>query len=119
MQNDMRDRLVELLQDTLHEWKCDDVQSETVLQIADHLIENGVIIPKYNIGDRVWYTTGVPRTIVKSAIVEGMTINCDGVIDLFVTSNTRSFVNSVDIFYPTKEQAERELKNNKNNGLAL
>ena len=42
MQNDMRDRLVELLQDTLCEWECD-VQPKTVLQIAEHLVENGVV----------------------------------------------------------------------------
>ena len=38
----MRDRLVELLQDTLREWECD-VQPKTVLQIAEHLVENGVV----------------------------------------------------------------------------
>lgn len=38
-----RDRLIELLEDTLHEWKCD-VQDETLSQIAEHLIENGVIV---------------------------------------------------------------------------
>lgn len=118
MQNDMRDRLVELLQDTLHEWECD-VQSETVLQIADHLIANGVIIPKYNVGDKVWYITGFNRTIIKSAIVKEIIINCNGVSDLFVQSDTCSFENSVDIFYPTKEQAEQELKKHKDNGLAL
>ena len=42
MRNDMRDRLVELLQDTLCEWECD-VQIKTVLQIAEHLVENGVV----------------------------------------------------------------------------
>lgn len=42
MQIDMRNRLAELLKDTLHEWKCD-VLPETVLQIADHLIENDVV----------------------------------------------------------------------------
>ena len=42
MANEMRDGLVELLKDTLHEWECD-VQPETVLQIAEHLIENGVV----------------------------------------------------------------------------
>ena len=42
MANEMRDRLVELLKDTLHEWECD-VQPETVLQIAEHLIENDVV----------------------------------------------------------------------------
>lgn len=42
MQNNIRDRLVELLKDTLHEWECD-IQPETVSQIADHLIENEVV----------------------------------------------------------------------------
>ena len=42
MQNDMKDRLVELLKDTFHEWECE-VQPETVLQIAEHLVENGVV----------------------------------------------------------------------------
>lgn len=39
----MRDKLIELLEDTLHEWECD-VQTETLSQIAEHLIENGVIV---------------------------------------------------------------------------
>lgn len=39
----MKDRLIELLEDTLHEWECD-VQSETLSQIADHLLANGVIV---------------------------------------------------------------------------
>lgn len=42
MQNNMKDRLVELLKDTFHEWECE-VQPETVLQIAEHLVENGVV----------------------------------------------------------------------------
>lgn len=42
MQTDMKDRLVELLKDTFHEWECE-VQPETVLQIAEHLVENDVV----------------------------------------------------------------------------
>ena len=38
-----RDRLIELLEDTLHEWECD-VQAETLSQIAEHLIANGVFL---------------------------------------------------------------------------
>ena len=38
-----RDRLIGLLEDTLHEWECD-VQTETLSQIADHLLANGVIV---------------------------------------------------------------------------
>lgn len=36
-----KNRLIELLEDTLHEWECD-VQTETLSQIADHLLANGV-----------------------------------------------------------------------------
>ena len=48
-----RDRLVELLKDTLHEWECD-VSIKTVTEIADHLISNGVIVPPCNVGDTVY-----------------------------------------------------------------
>ena len=48
-----RDRLIELLEDTLHEWECD-VQTETLSQIAEHLIANGVIVPPCKVGDTVY-----------------------------------------------------------------
>ena len=51
-----RDRLVELLEDTLHEWECD-VQAETLTQIAEHLIANGVIVPPCKVGDMVYMVT--------------------------------------------------------------
>lgn len=49
----MKQRLIELLTDTLHEWECD-AQPETVSQIAEHLIENGVIVPLCKVGDTVY-----------------------------------------------------------------
>lgn len=48
-----RDRLIELLEDTLQEWECD-VQSETLSQIAEHLLANGVIVPPCKVGQVVW-----------------------------------------------------------------
>jgi hypothetical protein len=117
-----RDRLIELLDVCLDEnvdvcsagydcWR--EINYEG---IADHLLANGVIAPKYNVGDTVWYITGIHRTIVKSAIVEEIIINCNGVSDLFVTSDTGSFENSVDIFYSSKEEAEKALKEREGNG---
>lgn len=49
----MKDRLIELLEDTLHEWECD-VQTETLSQIADHLLANGVIVPPCKVGDTAY-----------------------------------------------------------------
>ena len=69
-----RDRLIELLEDTLHEWECD-VQDETLSQIADHLLANGVIVPPCKVGDR--YVMDTAKTIfnawndVTGAVVEG------------------------------------------------
>lgn len=117
----MKDRLIELLGLRLpviaiNEMGSYDTIGERAIRrsnrekLADYLLANGVIVPKYKVGDRVWYITGIHRTIVKSAIVDEIIINCNGVSDLFVTSDTCSFENSVDIFYPTKEEAEQALK---------
>ena len=112
-----RDKLIELLK------KADDIASkklimdydDAIADNADYLLANGVIVPKYKVGDRVWYITGIHNAIVKSAIVDEIIINCNGVSDLFVTSDTCSFENSVDIFYLTKEEAEKALAERKDN----
>jgi hypothetical protein len=57
MANEIRDRLMELLKnspmlDVLYaeddEWRC----------AADHLIENGVIVPPCKVGDDIWWVYG-------------------------------------------------------------
>lgn len=121
-----RERLIELITQKqqfgtiIHKNQMDDRVCKSIeitnAELADYLIENGVIVPKYNVGDTVWYITGIHRTIVKSAIVEEIIINCNGVSDLLVTSDTGSFENSVDIFYKTKEKAEQALKEREENG---
>ncbi len=105
-----RDKLIELIEQA-EGLKNNDFPS--VEEIANYLLANGVIVTKYKVGDRVWYITGIHGTIVKPAIVDEIIINCNGVSDLFVTSDTASFENSVDIFYPTKEEAERALAERK------
>ena len=50
----MRDRLIELLEDTLKEWECD-VSDKTISEIAEHLIDNGVIVPPCKVGDTIYY----------------------------------------------------------------
>lgn len=51
-----RNKLIEILQDTLHEWECD-VSIKTLTEIAEHLIENGVIVPPCKVGDKVYFDT--------------------------------------------------------------
>ena len=49
MQNEMREKLVEILYDLFH-----NTNFPTMERIADHLIENGVIVPPCKVGDIVY-----------------------------------------------------------------
>lgn len=60
MPNDMRDRLIELISDIENEllrsypYTTDEYR---IASIADHLIENGVILPPCKVGDKVYFDT--------------------------------------------------------------
>lgn len=105
-----RERLIELLEDTLHEWESD-VSVQTLTEIAEHLIENGVIAPPCKVGDTIYQTDGV--RIYTSTIYE-ITYTANKVI--FVTENVvfdeRAINNSI---FLTREEAERALKERENN----
>jgi hypothetical protein len=83
-------------------------------KLADHLLANGVVVLPCKVGDTVYYIGGIHHNLVKSAIVEEIIMNSNGVSDLLVASeNNITFENSIDIFYFTKEQAEAKLKEGK------
>ena len=52
----MRDRLIELLEDTLSEWECY-ATAITIKEMVDHLLANGVIVPPCKVGDTVYICT--------------------------------------------------------------
>ena len=104
-----RERLIELLEDTLHEWESD-VSVQTLTEIAEHLIENGVIVLPCKVGDTVYYITGIGHNIVKPAKVKEIIIDENGIKDLYVQRNRYNFENSFDIFFLTREEAEKALK---------
>ena len=70
----------------------------------------------YNVGDTVWYITGIHHTLIKSARVEEIIINETGVRELYVsTENGCYFQNDISTFYLTPEEAEKVIeKENKN-----
>lgn len=106
-----RDRLVELLKDTLHEWECD-VSIKTVTEIAEHLISNGVIVLPCKVDDIVYYITGIGHNLIKSAKIKEIIIDENGIKNLYVAGDGHNFENSFDIFYLSKEQAEQALLKN-------
>ncbi len=102
----MREKLIELIMKA----RAPLISRPLAEKEADYLLENGVIVPPCKIGDKVYYITGIHRNLIKSAIVNEIIVNCNGVSDLFVSSDTADFENSIDIFYFTREEAEKALK---------
>ena len=109
-----RDRLIEILQDTLYEWECD-VSIKTLTEITEHLIANGVIAPPCKVGDTVYYITGIGHNLIKPAKIKEIIIDEDGITDLYVQGDGHNFENSFDIFFLTREEAEAKLKELNNN----
>ncbi len=76
MQNDMRDRLIELLREAREKHLFVDKYNEAV---ADHLIANGVIVPPCKVGDMVYAVKGCfylphvyfikPNELIKAEVI--------------------------------------------------
>lgn len=103
MQNEMRDRLVELLEQKMHPYLAD--------EIADCLIENGVIVLPCRVGDRVYaiYLNGKPKTLLESDKITQVKINRGG----FHFKCWWGYFHLSDIgktVFLTREQAEQKLK---------
>lgn len=104
----MRERLISLIKDSL--FKHIDKSCNLAENIADDLLENGVVALPCKVGDAVYFIGGIRNSLVKSAIVEEIIINDSGVRDLLVTSdNCVTFEKAIDAFYFTREEAERAL----------
>ena len=100
-----RNKLIEILQDTLHEWECD-VSIKTLTEITEHLIENGVICLPCKVGDKIYQTDGI-RTY-ESTIRE---IEISSTNTVYYTENVafddRAIGNSI---FLTREEAEKALE---------
>ena len=55
MANEMRDRLVELIKQARQRTKNANCDIERKMLFADHLIENGVVVPPCKVGETVYY----------------------------------------------------------------
>lgn len=102
----MRERLIKILEE------ADEYPAyQSYEGFADYLLNNGVVLLPCKVGDVVYFIGGIHNSLVRSAIVEEIIINDSGVRDLLVTSdNCVTFEDAIDIFYFTREEAERALK---------
>lgn len=103
MQNDMRDRLIDLLYEAEGQVNND---YPTVEQIADHLIANGVIVPPCKVGDTVYYLDRVFREVDKCKVYGFTVVN--GKLALLVDNGEYKYVTTK--WCNTKAQAEQKLK---------
>lgn len=115
-------KLIELLEDTLHEWECD-AQPETLSQIAEHLLESGVIVPPCKVGDTVWYIEGgyYRKTNLKAkpiTVTEISQKEVKGKLQWAIIANgTRyKFTSIGKTVFLTREEAEKALKEREANG---
>lgn len=115
MQNDMRDRLIDLIAIYDETYDCETCTSENKggrcgnKCLADHLIANGVVLPPCKVGQTVWF---IRNKEVIETCVEKIILKQGGLyIKLCCNSMYETTCNSIDrtVFF-TKEQAEQKLK---------
>ena len=130
MQNDMRDRLVEIIkQKSCHysDTPCDtqcvvcgrvDLYGRDIGIIADHLIANGVIVPPCNIGDVVYSIRTDTKVIYSCSVCEFIINkhfeNIHKECKVYIIEDGRftyfDFSSFGKTVFFTKEEAEQKLK---------
>ena len=113
-----RDRLIEILQDTLHEWECD-VSIKTLTEIAEHLLANGVIVPPCKVGDTLYEITSrntISEYEVTAIQIELFNVFIDwkltqGFVDRYISDMPVGEIGKT--VFLTREEAEKALEGKK------
>lgn len=113
-----RDRLIEILQDTLHEWECD-VSIKTLTEIAEHLLANGVIVPPCKVGDTLYEITSrntISEYEVTAIRIELFNVFIDwkltqGFVDRYISDMPVGEIGKT--VFLTREEAEKALEEKK------
>ena len=131
MQNDMRDRLVELLSiipcnaescSAVCDGRCqefDDLDRCQIGQLADHLIANGVIVPPCKVGQTVWFIrkSGLRNELIETTVEKIISKKGGIFLKLACNSMYETSCNSIGkTVFLTKDQAEQKLKELSGNG---
>ena len=112
----MRERLIELLKDNcscVNEdcEKCGCSNKCFVHREADYLLENGVIVPPFKLGQKVWYTSRPRRKQnIFSVKVIYITHTDVGFIVSVENKEGHRFEMDAEDLYSSREEAEQSLK---------
>ena len=108
----MRDRLIEMIDDFVHNVDLKHWYSEELDEkLADHLLANGVIVPQVNVGDKLYYISGVGKIVENEvwyvgAFAKGTCYTEEGtpiLTSVFLDCDANRH------YYFTKEEAEKAL----------
>ena len=112
MANEMRDRLVELVETAKKEWweKSGRYQTSKAEAdyIADHLIENGVVVPPCKVGGTVYITYG--NEVTKGVLTRIVRDNLFTFYDVWVENERYTYTVGDEEIFLTKSEAEATLK---------
>lgn len=107
-----RDRLIELLDDMVTQLK--NKKSVTTIDIADHLLANGVILPPCKVGQTVWWADIEFEKLLKGKVVsfslqeEGLWAYCQYNCGLNYWHLVSDYFGKT--VFLTREEAERKLR---------
>jgi hypothetical protein len=104
----MHDRLIELLYNFPNLKYADLDESE----LADYLLENGVIVPPCKVGDILWIPSANSNEVYSKVIKEILIHEKDGDISMYIYASSAYFSvkNIGKTVFLTKEEAERALE---------
>ena len=109
-----RERLIELLSKAPFGYTTlgDRYYKSAIEKIADHLLENSVIVPPVKVGGIAWIIYN--KCVTPSNVMVVYVDKSGGMFDLkILTEGIKSIINkdyTFDMVYTTKEQAEKALK---------
>lgn len=84
---------------------------EEAEDLANALLDNGIVVPPCKVGDKVYYTCGIHNKLVKEARVEEIYYNGDA-FAYQVCSDYAHFTLQYYETYFTREEAEKTLEGN-------
>lgn len=115
MQNEMRDRLIQLITNSEIDFLCSPNKTHFPTFLADHLIENGVIVPPCKVGQTIWFIrdekiieTKVEKIVLKNKGVY-LKLGCNAMYETSCNSIGKTV-------FLTREEAEQKLKGGADNG---
>ena len=117
MPNEMRDRLVELIKQARQRTKNANCDIERKMLFADHLIENGVVVPPCKIGDTVYaiWKDEVLKAKVGNIHITTHKERTTMWLGVSIRAKNNAFTFSTDLLFGcfvflTKAEAEQKLK---------